>query len=331
MITRRPLRLTGLLVCAVALSVAIQSAAADAKKVTLRLDWKAYGAHAPFAWAVDRGLYRDEGLEVELLEGTGSGTGVKLIANGSDTFGLIDYSIVAIGVDKGMPVKGIFGVMQKGTLAVITTEEAGIRSPKDLAGKRLASSMSGSGATMFPAFLTVNGLKPDDVAQVRVEGPAKAQAVAAKRVDGQIGFGILEAPSMETLGVKPVVLNFADWGVPLMGLGLVANITTISEQPDVVRRFVRASARAWNHGLLHPKEVVAVLVRRYPLLKEETALRQFELTVPLTSTAATRGKPLGWMASSDWDAMQRLLRETGQVEKVRSAEAYFTNEFVPAP
>ena len=100
MTTRRPLRLTGLLVCAVALSVAIQSAAADAKKVTLRLDWKAYGVHAPFAWAIDRGLYRDEGLEVELLEGTGSGTGVKLIANGSDTFGLIDYSIVAIGVPR---------------------------------------------------------------------------------------------------------------------------------------------------------------------------------------------------------------------------------------
>jgi NitT/TauT family transport system substrate-binding protein len=313
-----------------AVGLAAPNPARAADKVTLRLDWKAYGTHAPFAWALEKGLYRDEGIELQLLEGTGSATGVKLLANESDTFGLVDYAVVATGVDKGMPVKAIFGIMQKGTMAVITMQGTGIKEPKDLAGKRVATSMTGSATQIFPRLLAANRVNAADVTLVRMEGAAKAQAVVAKRVDAQIGFGILEAPQIEALGATPVVLNFADWGVPLMGLGLVANTRTIREQSDLVRRFVRASAKAWQYGTEHPQEVVQALSRRFPLVKEAVAVTQFRLTLPLLLTPATEGKPLGWMAAKDWEGMQEVLHSNKLLENVRPIEGYFTNEFVPA-
>jgi len=329
---RSPVRImapVGVLIALSVLGLVSPSRSPGAEKATLRLDWKAYGTHAPFALAMEKGLYRDEGIDLQLLEGTGSSTVVKLIANESDTFGLVDYAIVAAGVDKGMPVKGIFGVMQKGTMAVITTQASGIKGPKDLVGKRVATSMTGSATQIFPTLLAVNGINASDVALVRMEGPAKAQAVVAKRVDAQIGFGVLEAPQIEALGATPLVLNFADWGVGLMGLGLVANTRTIREMPDVVRRFVRASAKAWQYSVDHPKEAVQALSRRFPLVKEELAMTQFRLTLPLLVTAATEGRPLGWMGAKDWEAMQEVLHKNKLVENIRAVETYFTNEFVP--
>src|SRR5687767_2507668 len=77
-------RMAKLLAGAVAVMLVASTLAFGADKTTLRLDWKAYGSHAPFALGIDKGMYRDEGIELELAEGTGSGTGVKLIANGSD-------------------------------------------------------------------------------------------------------------------------------------------------------------------------------------------------------------------------------------------------------
>lgn len=330
--SRSPVRnmpLAGVLFALLALGLSAPSAAAAADKATLRLDWKAYGTHAPFAWAVEKGLYRDEGIDLQLLEGTGSATGIKLMANESDTFGLVDFAIVATGVDKGMPVKGIFGVMQKGTMAVITVQETGIKGPKDLAGKRVATSTSGSATQIFPGLLATHGVNAADVTLVRMEGALKAQSVIAKRVDAQIGFGILEAPQIEALGGTPVVLNFADWGVPLMGVGLVANTRTLRETPDLVRRFVRASAKAWQYGVEHPHEVIQALVRRFPLVKEQTATSQFRLTLPLLVSAASEGKPLGWMAAKDWEGMQEVLHKNKLLENVRPVEAYYTNEFVP--
>jgi NitT/TauT family transport system substrate-binding protein len=303
--------------------------AAAADTATFRLDWKAYGTHAPFAWALEKGLYRDEGIDLQLLEGTGSATGIKLLANGSDTFALLDFTIVPAGVDKGMSVKGIFGVMQKGTMAIITMQGNGIKEPKDLAGKRVASSVSGSAAQIFPRLLAANGVNAADVTLVRMEGPAKAQAVVAKRVDAQIGFGILEAPQIEALGATPVVLNYADWGVPLMGLGLTANTRTMRENPDLVRRFVRASAKAWQYGVEHPVEVVQALRRHFPLVKEEVAMTQFRLTLPLLVTPATEGKPLGWMAAKDWEGLQDVLHKNKLLDTIRPVGEYFTNEFVP--
>ncbi len=331
--SRSPIRIAGLaavLFALFALGLSAPPAAAAADKATFRLDWRAYGTHAPFAWALENGLYRDEGIDLQLLEGTGSSMGVKLIANESDTFGLLDFSIVVVGADKGIQVKGIFGVMQKGTMAVITMQGSGIKEPKDLAGKRVATSMTGSATQIFPRFLAANGLNPSDVTLVRMEGPAKAQATVAKRVDAQIGFGILEAPQIEALGATPVVFNFADWGVPLMGLGLVSNGRILREKPDMVRRFVRASARAWQYGVEHPKEVLQALSRRFPLMKEEVAMSQFRLTLPLLATPATEGKPLGWMAAKDWEAMQEVLHKNKLIDTIRPVEEYFTNEFLPS-
>ena len=70
-----------------------------------RLNWTLYGEHAPFFLGVDKGFYLEEGLDVEILEGSGSATVVKLIGNGTNVIGYADSATMMRGVTAGVPVK----------------------------------------------------------------------------------------------------------------------------------------------------------------------------------------------------------------------------------
>src|SRR5690348_9855764 len=80
---------------ALALLLAVGSLAGAARAetpdaATLRLDWTALGYHAPFVLAQQRGYYKDQRLDLKILEGKGSSTGIELVANGADTFAFAD-------------------------------------------------------------------------------------------------------------------------------------------------------------------------------------------------------------------------------------------------
>src|SRR6059036_3483116 len=63
------------------------SAQAALEPATLRLDWLASGYHVPFFLALERGYYRDHGIDLQIFDGKGSTTTVQVVASGADTFG----------------------------------------------------------------------------------------------------------------------------------------------------------------------------------------------------------------------------------------------------
>src|SRR5687767_8577240 len=80
-----------LVVAAAALVLGLAATPASAQKprdaATLRLDFYAYGLHAPFAYGVEKGIYAEQGIDLTILEGNGSGATVQQIGAGTDRFG----------------------------------------------------------------------------------------------------------------------------------------------------------------------------------------------------------------------------------------------------
>src|ERR1035437_5952323 len=107
-LTRRT-ALTGIGAAALA-GVSIRPArAADA--VTLRLNWILSGAFSLFYNGRDKGFFRDEGIELTIGEGQGSGRTVQAVAAGSDMFGLADGGSIILGGSKGAGVRAVMGIM----------------------------------------------------------------------------------------------------------------------------------------------------------------------------------------------------------------------------
>lgn len=313
---------------AAGLAVALLSGApAQAQQsVNLRLDWTTLGYHAAFFYGVSKGYYKEAGLDLKIEEGKGSSSVAALVGNDSDDFGFADATTAARLISEGLPVKVVMGIFQRSTLALFFRKDA-MKSPKDLAGKRV-SMCAGDAMTIYlPAYLKAVGVKREDVQNVNVDCSVKYTAVAQNRADAVASYGTAGKPLMQAVGIKEVgKFDFADSGITLPSHGIIASIKKIKSNPDQVKRFVAATARSWEAARKDPDGAVAAVVAARPLLKGKEPMLKATFLDALQYTGGTAGKPAGWQSPEDWKKARATLVEFANMKPIDSAE-FFTNEF----
>ena len=325
-------------VAAVTISLcALPKPAATADAVSLRLDWTLSGYQLPFYWAKEKGYYAAENLDVAIKEGAGSGKTVALIAGQQDDIGLADFMFMSVGAAKGMKLKGILGVVQDGAWAIISNADTAIKKPADLIGRSVATTADHK--AMLDLLLAINKV-PQDKVHIQVTSPATRNTVFVNgQVDSFISIVIgspldLVVRAKQGKGKAVYFMPFADFGIAPMGHGVIAHDRTIVERPDMLRRFVRASAHALN-DIVKPEnteEAVNVGMRLSGAREErrESVKLQWLETIPRLRTKNTEGHPYGWMSEKDWATSIDILLKTGQLAKPIPATGLYTNEFVPA-
>jgi NitT/TauT family transport system substrate-binding protein len=304
--------------------------AKDLQKVSVRMDWVISGYHAAFFVGVENGYYREEGLEVTVEPGNGSGVVAQAIGNGNGTFAAVDGGTMMNLASKGLPVKAVMGILQRSPLAVVYNMESGIREPKDLEGKKLGVTNGEAPLILLPAFLKASNVDQSKVQLINADAASKDVIMVAGQVDAELNFNFLAIPPLEEHGLKVGTLNYADHGINVPGLSLIARTDFIESDPDVVKGFVRATVKAYEWTMAHPEEAIDILIAANPgdKLPRASSLRTLVLSFDLLHSDATKGEPIGVMAEEDWAHAEDLLVEYTGMEKMDSPDRYFTNEFV---
>lgn len=297
------------------------------QKVTFRYSWVLYG-HAPaYYYAKQLGLFEKEGLDVTILTGTGSGTNVKLMGAGENTFGEADYGTMMLGIARGVPVIGVYGILQTHPMAVATRADLGVSKPADLAGKSIAVAAGGADQAVLPAFLAANDLTGKVKVVQLSSGGAKREALLQNKVDAIVAYVNEQVPQIEAAGVKLNALRFSDYGAPLLGIGIMMNT---KNPPDkaITQKFLRAVSRGFEAARKNPEAAVDAALRVFPERKRDTTLTELMASFPLFHTKNTQGKPLGWTDARDWEKAQEIMATYGGMQKKLPLERLYTNEFV---
>lgn len=300
--------------------------------VTLRTDWLPLTYHAPFHLAVQKGYYKTVNIDLKIWDGRGSGNTIQLVGNGADTFGLAEAGPVAKAVGQGVPVKMIMGVLRRSAAGIIWPIEKEIHTPADLKGKRITMCAGESTAILLPAYLKAVNLSPSDVKLVTIDCSAKYSVVAQGLADAALGYAPWARQQFLAVGFKDIrKFDYADVGIVLPATGVIAATKTIETKPDLVRRFVSATLKAWGDGLKNPDEAFDAMINAVPALKgKEKVLRaEFEDYRPYFDSPATRGRPFGWQSPEDWKQAETILAQYMDVKPQRSVDVYFTNQFIP--
>lgn len=330
MTTKRSL--VGWLAVAIVASMLAWAVSGDAQpardKVSFRLDWTLYGTHAPFFLALERGYYAQEGLDVKISEGQGSATVLKLLAQGDDQFAFVDFGTMMKAVVQGLPVKAVWGIQRTNPMVIVSYADNPVKTPKDLVGKIIAMAPAESTAQIFPAILTATGVEGNKISVVNPAVGAKLALFLQKRVDAMTSNINVQVAQVEAQGAKIVYMKYADFGANTMGHGIVAGARTLADNPALVKRFLRATAKGWAGALKDPDAAVEAMIKSFPQVRDQKKvfLRQFELTLPTLESPATKGKPLGWMSPEDWQSTQQILVKYVGLEKQLPVERYFSNE-----
>src|ERR671912_2595279 len=134
---------------AVIASLASATAAQAQTPVTFQLNWTAGGPNAGFAAALGEGFYKQAGLDVTIVQGNGSGNTAQLVAAGRAQLAYADAVAVSQLIAKAAPMKVVATIYQSNPNEVSALKKAGIKSVRDLAGKKVAIPAGSSQATML--------------------------------------------------------------------------------------------------------------------------------------------------------------------------------------
>lgn len=297
--------------------------------VSLRLNWQILGFHAPFYYGVAQGYYKAEGIDLKISEGRGGALTAQAIGAKSDTFGIVDGGTVMVSVTRGVPIKTVMSIMNSGLFAVVSRADANIRTAKDLEGKTIAVTAGDALTQLFPAVMKVNNLKEGSIRFVNVDPAGKVLSVLEKRADALLGSVDAQNFQLEAAKVQPATLSYQDLGVPMVGLTVVAHEDTIKSSPDLIKRFNRATRKAFEAAKADPQAAAKAAVSFKPELDVDVVRRQLEVDLKLLDSANTKGKAIGWGADADWNATLTLLSTYQDVKTTRPGSSFFTNEFLP--
>jgi NitT/TauT family transport system substrate-binding protein len=266
------------------LATAFATPAAAQRSIKVALEGSLTGAYAPFLVAEDRGFYRAEGLEVSIDATASPPDAISRIANGAADIGLADINAVMRFREQhpGAPLKAVFIVYNKPPYAVVARKSRGIAKPKDLEGKRIGAPPGEMASALWPVFAKLNDI---DTSRVKVENLAAAvrePMLAAGQIDAVTGTSFSAYLNLKERGVPLddlLVLQMADYGLPLYGDAIVVNSTFAANHPEAVKGFLRAFLKSLKETIRAPARAVESVLKRNDNADKDIELERLRMVI----------------------------------------------------
>ncbi len=304
-------------------------------KIPFTLDWKFEGPSAPFFNAIDKGYFKDAGLNVEISPGKGSLDAIPKVATGSFPLGFADINSLIKFLDQnpGAPVTAIMMIYDKPPFAVIGRKSLGIKSPADLPGSVLGAPPPDGAWAQFPSFAKANGLDMNKIKVESVGFPTREPMLAEGKVSSVTGYSFSSFLNLVRLGVPEddiTTILMADHGLKLYGNAIIVNTDFASSNAKVVKSFLGAVGKGWKDAVLNPSSAIDALVKRNPAADKNLEERRFNLALSgnvMTDYVLKNG--MGNIDKARFEAAIAQLSETYKYKTKPDAELYFTDEYLP--
>jgi NitT/TauT family transport system substrate-binding protein len=316
---------------------AIAASAQAADDVRLRLNWMYYGSHAPFALGKDRGYYKDNGINLDIRSGNGSGSAHRLVANGDSDFSYGSCASMINLAAQGAPLISVGVIDAIGTEAILVRPDAGIKDIKDLKGKTLLTTANAGVNTFLPVVLKNAGLQESDIHLTNVPEGALVSSYL-QGAGGAVGMlgGLDDKPAeiKANGGAQPVAFPYSDYGVNQVGYCIVTRKEMVEKKPDLVKRFMAATVHAYKDGEKDSDAAINAMADIVGgTMAEDTAKAQaravLDVTLGILTSKNNKEKRLGYNVPQDWEDMLKLMKEYNGLKTDQPATAFYTNDFVP--
>jgi NitT/TauT family transport system substrate-binding protein len=263
-----------------ALCPAIEAVAQQRTPIRFTLDWKYQGIHSWHLLAGKKGYYAAEGIDVRIDQGEGSAATITRIMSGAYDAGLGDMGAViqqAANKPGEAPVM-VYMVYNQPPFAVLSIASAPVKTPKDLAGKRVGAPAGSAALRMLPLLLKGAGIDSTKVNVLNMAPNLQEQMLFGKQVDASLVFNVTAYMNLVSMGRDPDKdfhwMFYGAHGVDAYSNGVMVSQKLLKENPKAVAGLVRATNRAIRDAVANPDEAIKVLMETEPLLKADIEKRR---------------------------------------------------------
>jgi len=296
--TALPFSRRGAIRAIAALALAALAASATAQQPTrirFQLDWRFEGPSALFLLPVAKGYFKQEGLDVIIDAGNGSGGTVTRVASGAYDMGFADISamIEFLANNQGNPsarMQAVYMLYDVTPAAVFALKKSGITKPADLNGKTMGAPVFDAGRRAFPIFVKANNLDSSKIKWQSMDPPLRETMLARGEVDAITGFYFTSLLNLNARGVKDedvVALKYPEYGVNIYSNTIIANQRFIDANPQAIAGFLRALTKGIREVIADPDASIQYVKERDPLIDEALEKRRLKLAIDIAIATPT--------------------------------------------
>jgi len=280
---------------------------------------------APFYVAVEKGYFKDAGIEIE-FDYKFETDGVALVGAGELPFAVVSGEQVLLARAQELPVTYVAAWYQQYPVSVVAKSEAGVLIPQDLKGRKIGlPGLFGANYVGLRALLNAGKLTENDVTLDSI-GFNQVELMAAGQQDIIVGYTANEPIQLKARGIAVTEIRVADYA-QLAANGLLASEKMIAENPDLVRAFVDAFLKGLQYTIDNPNEAFTLSEAYIPNFADLDI--DVQKQVLDTSIEQWKTDRLGYSDPQAWENMQNVLLDMGLLTEKMDLSKAFTNEFIP--
>ncbi|MEO7402630.1 MAG: ABC transporter substrate-binding protein [Burkholderiales bacterium] len=324
---------------AVVLLVAFALPATAQTRIRFQLDWRFEGPAALFLLPVAKGYFKQEGLDVVVDAGNGSGGTITRIASGAYDMGFADIAamIEFLANNQGNPgarMQAVYMIYDATPAAVITLKKSGITKPSDLNGKTLGAPVFDAGRKAFPIFMKANNLNEKSIKWQTMDPPLRETMLVRGEVDAITGFTFTSLLNLNARGVKDedvVMLKYPDYGVKLYGNAVIASQKFIDEQPKAVAGFLRALSRGMRDVIADPDGAIQYVKARDGLIDVPLEQRRLKMAInEVIGTPEYRSSGIGAINKLRFEETVAQVVQAFNLKTTPYVDNLFNSSFFPS-
>ncbi|MEW6453932.1 MAG: ABC transporter substrate-binding protein [Pseudomonadota bacterium] len=305
-------------------------------KVTFSLDIIVLGRHAPFYVALDKGFYKEEGLDVNFIPAKGTAAAIQNVDSGIAQIGFTDVASLVVARAGGSTVKVVSVIYQKAPYCLFSLDPgANVTKIADLEGLKIGSNAGSYIPSIAKALMRKNGLDPNKLTVESIEPSARIPMLVTDKIAAIDFFNIsrpaLERAAKDAKNAKVKTFLFADHGLDLYSNGIGATEAYLKDNPQAVKAFVRATLRGYQYTFKHFEESAEIIQKYSKALKNDITVEELKIVEELTVTPETKANGLGTFTPARMKSSVDWMAENGGFpkEKTPKPEDVYATGFMP--
>jgi NitT/TauT family transport system substrate-binding protein len=301
-----------------------QQAKRTPDEVTLQLKWVHLPQFAGFYMAQEKGYYAQENIKVTFLEGGQGINNVLNVTSGKADFGVLSPEDILMKRSQGESLTSLAAIYRRSAVVFVAMGDSGIVRPSDFTGKTVAIRYEQRDFDLqFYAMMKKLGLGSAKLKIVNFD--PNYVAFYKGEVDVTAAFATGGLIKMRQKGLKLNLIWPSDFGIHFYSDTLATTDRLISEKPDLVSRFLRATLRGWQDAIEDYRQAVAVTMKYSQIKDQELQTAMMEAMLPLVHTGEDR---IGWMKPERWQGMYQILFEQRLLARPFDVSQAYTLQFL---
>jgi len=287
-------------------------------KVKIHLKWLHQFQSAGYLVALEKGFYRDEGLDVELIEGGPGRSPMQSLKNGDVQYAVADAGALLYRAE-GDPVVVLANIFQHSPQVIICRTDTGINTPADLRGKRVM---------LQDGFLTIEVIALLEKFSVHIQHKdvirqpiGSLEDLITGKTDAWPGYSANEPFLLKQRNIAFKMLSPRDYGIDFYGDMLVSREVEVRTHAERTERVLRATLKGWTYAMAHPDETIDLIMKKYNTQNKTRAHLAFEAR-EISKLMFSDVVQIGYINPQRWQDIAKVYEHFGLLSNNFSLEGF---------